>query len=341
MVGQTVYSSYECLDEVFLFKGNEHEFLFDIITKYSNVMIDIEDEEFEKLLKDNPFIKSLLKRPDKSIFPKKSFFDNIDAEDLSLYTRDIFFLNKPKSYCDSKAEKYGVLVLSTDNLSDVQVLAKRQYRSYEKGDIAETNENNNSSKGWQSFIGTFKIMPINSVVVIDNHIFNNSESGKNNLINLIEAILPQNLDTSFHILIVIEDNPRKYNKAKLEEITAKIKTELGKNIDYRIDVAIITHLKNQEFHNRFLISNYHIIESPYGFDCFDTDGKVKKSNEPKILSAYFTLKNKEGDPEIKSICRILGQVNKLVKYNKSLNPEIGFNMLVCDEDYSNRLLSGF
>jgi len=266
MEGQTIYSTFDCLDEIFLFKSDEHEFLYNIITNYSHVMIDLEDDEFEKLINDNPFVKSLLKRPDKHIYPLKKFFDNIEDEDLSSFPRDIFLLNKSKSFCDSRIDKYGVLVLNTDNLSNVEILAKRQYRSYENGDITETNENNNSSKGWQSFMRTFNIMPVNSVVVIDNFIFNNPESGINNITNLIGSIMPQNLESNFQVLIVIDNRNVTYNFENLENLKNEIQSKLEKNVGYEINVGIVTHPLNQEFHHRFSISNYHIIKSSYGFE---------------------------------------------------------------------------
>lgn len=121
MEGQTVYTSFDCLDEVFLFKEEDeiHSFLHDVITDYSNVMVDMDDLEFDKLIDENPFIKSLVKRPDKKIFPLKPFFDNIESEDLSNFPRDIFLLKKPKSFCDTAMEKFGVLTLKSDKLSEI------------------------------------------------------------------------------------------------------------------------------------------------------------------------------------------------------------------------------
>jgi hypothetical protein len=333
MEGQTVYSSFECLDEVFLFRDNEHEFLYNIITKYSNVMIDIGENEFEKLLKDNPFIKSLLKRPHKNIYPLKKFFDNIDDEDLSIFPRDIFLLDKPKSFCDSRIDKYGVLVLSAESLSDVVILCKRQHKSYTKGDETDNNEN----IGWRSFIDSFELQPINSLVIIDNYIFNNENSGKNNLINLIGSLLPKNLEISFQVLIVIDNRSAIYNLERLEVLKNEIQHDLRNNVEYEINVGIVTHPLKQEFADRFLISNYHIIESSHGFDCYNNDGMATRDHQSTILSAFYTLRNSEGDPEVKLMCRKLKQVKKLVEGNNI--PNTSTNLLV--GDCKNRLLSDF
>ncbi len=340
MEGQTVYTSFDCLDEVFLFKEEDeiHSFLHDVITDYSNVMVDMDDLEFDKLIDENPFIKSLVKRPDKKIFPLKPFFDNIESEDLSNFPRDIFLLKKPKSFCDTAMEKFGVLTLKSDKLSEIDLLAKRKHKSYEKG---EATDNNSLYlfPGWESFVEKLKITPINSAVLIDNHLFNNYQSGKINVINLIGSILPQKLEAIFHLLLVIDNREVKFNEERLLKLNNEIKSELEEKVGYEVEVGIVTHSLDEEFHLRALITNYHIIKADYGFDCFDKKGTVKKSNEISTQSAYFNLKYDQGDPEIKLMSKKLKSVKKLISRIENSETKIITNLIV--GNFHNRLLNDF
>jgi len=116
------------------------------------------------------------------------------------------------------------------------------------------------------------------------------------------------------------------------------------NLCDKDDMEILSLKENTLKINLKLFINYFasrvmISSSGDEFDCFDNEGIATKTNDPEILSAYYTLRNKEGDPEIKLICRKLKQVKKLVEEIKTLNPENKINLLVGDE--SNRLLSDF
>lgn len=341
MEGQTVYTTFDCLDEVLLFKeeSQNHRLLYKVISDFSDVMINIEDDEFDRLIDNNPFVKSLVKRPDKKIYPLKPFFDNIENEDLSNFSRDIFILDKSKSFCDSTKDKSGILVLKTDSLSEMTILARRESRSYEKGQKTEYTKDETSISGWPSYVENLKIKPINSAVLIDNHLFNNFQSGKYNLVSLIGSILPKALKVKFNLLIVIDNREAKFNKEKLLNLKNEIQTELESLVDYEIDIGIVTHSIDEDFHQRVLITNYHIIKADYGFDCFDDEGKVKKSNDISTKSAYYTLKNDEGDAEIKIICRKLKSVKRLISKIQTSKSNIITNLIV--GDYSNRLLSDF
>ena len=123
MEGQTVYSTFDLLDEVYAFEDelDNHRFLSNIITKYSDVMIDLEDNEFENILNEKGFniLKMLNKRAHKHTYPLKSYFDNIQEEDLSRKPRDIFLLDESDNFCKDSQKKYGVLVINSNRLEKI------------------------------------------------------------------------------------------------------------------------------------------------------------------------------------------------------------------------------
>ena len=338
MEGQTVYSSYELLDEVFVFKNDSdvHKLLYDIIKDHSHLMLDLTDQEFEKLIIENPFIKALLKRPSKKTYPLKEYFDHIEDNDISQHSRDIFMLNKSSCFCNRLMNQYGILTLCSETLSDVQWLSNRNYKSFNKDQPTLTNNNEGA---WKEFFAHYKLNPINSVVVIDNHLFNNLESGKRNLLSLIKAVLPNELETTFQILIVIDNREAKFNSDKLDKIVNEIETELKSSVEYNIAVGIVTHSINEEFHKRILISNYHFLSTDYGFDVFDEKGKAKKTNEIISSGAYFSLKHSSGDPEIILISRKLKEVKKLINKINTTNTKIATDII--SGDCNNRFLNDF
>jgi hypothetical protein len=338
MVGQTVYTDFNILEEIFLFKDDSenHRLLYKIIMDFSDVMINIEDEEFDQIKGNNIIIKSLIKRPDKKIYPLKRFFENIKEEDLSNFPRDIFILNESQDFCNSSMQKFGVLVLNSGDLNDVKTLAKRHKKIYSKDEVVETTLPLTTLKGWHSFTNDLKLHPLNSIVIIDNHIFNNRKSGMKNLVNLIGSILPEQLDVSFHILIIIDNREVKLNRNALSKFKEEIHNQLSMKVDYEIKIGIISHSLDGEFHNRVLISNYFIITSDYGFDCFENE-RAKKSFSPSTSSAYYTLFVNQGDPEIKLITQKLKAAKSLSEGNLKSNKQIETNLLVGES--SNRLLN--
>ncbi|MBM3435735.1 MAG: hypothetical protein FJY07_05905 [Bacteroidetes bacterium] len=337
MVGQTVYTDFNILEEIFLFKDDFESYglLYKIIMDFSDVMINIEDEEFNKIKENNIFIKSLIKRPDKKIYPLKRFFENILEEDLSNFPRDIFILNESQDFCNSSMQKFGVLVLNSSDLNEVKALAKRHKKIYSKDEVVETYLPLTTLKGWHSFINDLKLHPLNSIVIIDNHIFNNRKAGIRNLVNLIESILPENLNVPFHILIIIDNREVKFNQNALSKFKDEIKNQLSVKVDYEIKIGILSHSLDDEFHNRVLISNYFIITSDYGFDCFDNE-RSKKSFTTSTSSAYYTLFVNQGDPEIKLITQKLKAVKSLRIGNLKSNNQNETFLLVGESD--NRLL---
>ncbi len=320
MAGQTVFSTFDMLDEIFMEKqiSKHHGFLYEIITKYSDVMIDIEDEEFIIKQKENPFINFLIKRPTKNTYPlRQGFFANVDNEDLSLYPRDIFLLDKDDEFCKNAMDRFGVIVINSNSLEKIQTLSKKYQKSFDKGEEYTVHKEGKKLQGWSAFTSNFNLAPLNSIVLIDNYIFNNINSGKENLLQLFGSLLPNTLESAFHILIVIENKDAKHSLNSLTPVHKYIEEELNKLVEYQVELCIVSHVYSEEFHNRILLTNYHLIKAQYGFDMF-RNSKVNRTDEPEFLSVYRTIDENEGDPEIKTAEKKLRLVQKLIK---KINPE--------------------
>ena len=335
MTGQTVYTTPELLEKVYLSDelSSSQAFLQKIINEYSDVMIDIDEVEFE--LSKNPVIKSLLKRPHKKTYPLPSYFKNIESERLNEHPRDIFMLNVNDNARDALEAKYGILLLNENNLNKIDIFRNRFRKTTSKGENSKTqDENGKEFSGWTSFTRSFNLYPINSLILIDNYIFSNIKTGKSNLINLVSSILPKTLNVDFQILIVTNNSSGKFTYENISQIKNDLEKRFNEIRNYNIKVCIITHT-HKEFHQRLLISNYHLIRSDYGFNLFK-DSTTMHSNEMEFLGNYYTLYHNEGEPEIKLVCKNLKAIKELIKKHSSTNP---VELLV--GDCQNRLLDDF
>ena len=148
--------------------------------------------------------------------------------------------------------------------------------------------------------------------------------------------MPKELECNFHILIIIDNRESKFSYEKIDRIREDIQSGLSLTVDYKVEVCITSHSIDDEFHKRVLITNYHIIESDFGFDIFE-NAKVKKPTDPTFLGVYHTLFRDEGDAEIKRVWRKLKHAKEKIK--NIGNPNQGLDLLV--GDCENRLLAEF
>ena len=338
MIAQTVYTSFDAVDEIFLFReeSEEHNILYHILMDFSHVMVDLADDIFEEKIKSNPFLKALVKREDKRTFGLETFFKNMEEEDLSSFPRDIFILNRSASQCDQMMEKNGVLVLPSSDLSGIDKLT----RNYRK-DLGKNEQvlNEKGLKGWDAYFFEAKLSPVSSLIMLDSYVLKN-ELGLKNIIEVIRAVMPERLNSLFEILIVTDNRKNSYSQEKIENIIEKIHQELDKTVDYPVSVGIVTSQGiDEELHQRVLITNYHLTETNYGFDVFDDEGKTRKPNVIVSKGIYHTINPEEGDPEVKTVIRKLKAVKNLIEKNKNTSGNVKMGILA--GEYSNRLLESF
>ncbi len=255
---------------------------------------------------------------------------------MGSHPRDIFLLKMPDEFCDNKQQDHGVLVLNGNSLGKAETFKKRFRNSYRKNELISVE--NGQRKGWQSFVHQFHLNPINSIVLIDNYVLQNANSGKNNLIALFKSLLPHELSTIFHILIIIDNRGQKFLKRRLKDIQTQIQNELQNDVAYPVEVCIATHGIDQNFHSRLLISNYHLIKTDHGFDLFHENGKVKFANEQEFVGMYYTLYHDEGEPEIKMVSEKLEYVKKVIS---QIDHELAAGTNIIAGECNNRLLDDF
>ncbi|WP_305156651.1 hypothetical protein [uncultured Muribaculum sp.] len=266
-----------------------HKVALRIIENLSDVIIDVELNEFHTLIKDNPFYKKLFKREGKTFKAKKSWSSTIsfDSNVDSLYLVHPDYITNYKEI----REKTGSLLVCND--SDINLLGRmNDKRGYicivpEEDRIGHLDSGYQDS--WEDAINTCKVEPINSLIITDNYLFSDIEKRKNTgLFSLLRAVVPTNLCVPFHLAIFSHIGNNLFHQKEAEKLIAEIKSLFPKDT---IKVTIIIHTKKSTTHDREMLSNYHRFTSGAGFSVIkDEDGiaEVAKGNIEPVYHALVT-----------------------------------------------------
>lgn len=281
-----------------------------IINNHATVCLDISQVDLQTELDDDEstlflFLLSNAKHID--LIPLDSFFKTISSnpETVIEKPRSVFFLNISEADANEIQENNGIIVQSKDNIDD-NILLGSFFKVLPKNLVCE----NGLNLGWKSIIN-FKLPPSNSLVISDNYLFKNEDRGviigEPNIINLIDAIIPQILSVDYHILIVAEDN----NKSAqwCENLKTRVSTQIKALRPYQISVEF---LFSATIHKRVILSNYLSGSPDKGFSVFSTrDNKtVREDNDFRLDRVFNSLHSYGGDVEYISKKAALQRINK-------------------------------
>jgi len=192
--------------------------------------------------------------------------------------------------------------------------------------------------GWSAVLKGYSVLPVNSVIIIDNYLYHNEKDCcHDNVLSILKNLLPQNLGVDMHILLVIwDDGGGKFSRIALETIKKKLDDYLVTQYPYTIKVSLLTHNRKDIFHQRAVITNYHFLETHHGYHTFRHKKTVKFNNDLKANWAYSSINNTLGDSEIIWIDRNLKEAKGQRTKNQTSPPTRSYNYLI--GDCINRLL---
>lgn len=188
-----------------------------------------------------------------------------------------------------------------------------------KLNYAKTLEKNSSVKfdslkGWK-FLFDSKVTNSNSIILNDSYLFDDKENqsriGFNNIINLLDALLPEQLDVPYHILINTTTSKNKTNSFYDSFITDLIK-EIASLRYYEMVIEIII---GEGFHKRKLFTNFLNITTDKGFKIFDKRdvSKVLDHNDINIETMFTRNDPSQGDSQYDEMKIRLKELRKLIK----------------------------
>ena len=306
----TVYAEKEIFENIVVF-NNETPNWYSIFCNHSEILLNISKEDLEKEeVPGTPIFEFINSNAGKRPINLDGFFKEI-KENKSLIIekpRSAFLLNISKEEADELQAKYGVIVQSHSALDD-GILKGTFYKNLQENEIIDLNGKN----GWLSLLN-IPLPPMNSLIVSDPYLFANEDGkrGVANLMQFLEAILPNKLEADFHVLLLTPEHKDK-DLRWCEQIIQEIRTVLDA---FKNPYPIVFELVFAEtFHKRIAISNYFSLTMDKGFGVFKTKDlkTVQEDNEMLIHRIFHRVLLSEGQTEFKRADLNLKSINKVYK----------------------------
>lgn len=303
----------------------------DIIQKLGKVYIDSDNIPEDE---NDPLFLLDMENNIKIDMSKKDFINSVSNSPETVLNEPcgIFLLDISTEKAKEIQSKYGVVCESV-NTANHTLLTQRGYSV----ELIE-NQKNKKNKCWRDIFKRFKTSPTNSVLIIDAYLFANDKwnakcnckcydtshsNGANNLKQILDQILPAKFGGTYHIGIFLnkEEDNAQANPSRLtnKQIATKInKLKNGMDREYDIDIEVIfVDIKggfHELIHNRRILTNTYILETPYKLAAFKEDGSPQVSQTIQIRPLFEQIDiDTDSDPKEKRLRADLDDLKKYIK----------------------------
>jgi len=260
-----------------------HIDICDLILNGLSIKTDCSKEKIDEKVSTNPCLKYLIKefriKPADNDFKELRLNENSFIESLSEATI-LFFLTGSDMLINNYVQKSGRHFFSLT--SSFNVLFEEDIQTF------DPNEN----MSWQFARRFFN--PHHSLIIADPYLF--KEVTRNAIEDLLLEVKPEKLKTEYHITLIGSDINKKNDlpdKRQIETWENKISKILNRYIPAVVEYHIFN---NEEFHDRYLITNNACIFSGYGIDIIKNE-RVKKDGT-WIAFRPFKRVNVNGDNDV-------------------------------------------
>ncbi|QZT38983.1 hypothetical protein K5X82_08810 [Halosquirtibacter xylanolyticus] len=314
----------------------ESKTLFPIFMDYSNIILDLDEDELEEKIYAHEVYRIFNKKEVGELVPHKKFFQSIDEENYCKFPTDIFLLDHEHIDAEKIRLSHGCMILKKNELHLFEKLNKTYGFSFKTPVDGLQRRNRNGS--WEAFLKEVSLTPINSAILIDSYLYKNIVDFNNfkeeNLFEIVKNIIPSTLEVPFHITLVFNNSNDIINKEKSQWVMAELTQFIEQEIGKAIEVGIITHNLNPAIHERVLLTNHHYFYSDKGFNII-RDGKVRNETRGKIEWLYHDVAENYGTIRKEDHFDYLDVIRKQRDNNKTTGNRLCFNIGHTD----NRLLS--
>lgn len=262
-----------------------YQSLYQILNKLGDTYVDITREELMALVKENPMINAMFKRPN------RQFCASMSWKNVSEYAKSAGELYLTDSILNLDS---GCLLLR-DVDEDKRKMMKLVRRTRPFSLVPRRDRSNDLSleypESWADVFKSTKVAPISAMIISDNFMFTTKfESRKNNsLFAILKALVPSDIDIDFHLSIFFNNNNNEFDKRKAENLIKEIR-ELS--LCREIKITIVAHSDKATTHDRSIVTNYHYITSGKGFSVIGEQIEEVASGE--IKSVYHNIGDCEG-----------------------------------------------
>lgn len=204
--------------------------------------------------------------------------DNEVAEDIKKDTKNVLELVNPAyilDYSEQEAteisRKYGVIFLPTQNTPEPAIA--------ETGWTLDTSDDS-KEQSWDFFLSGIKTK-YNSLVIIDRYFFSSEygeslEDSKFNLRSILNILLPKEQMHKFTVSIIFDITKADKEMQELATEVNKIKKTLVGHTSFDMELISIDNncYNYDKTHDRFIVSNYFVIDAAHKIKAFRTDKTV-------------------------------------------------------------------
>lgn len=313
----TLYTTEDKLTELCL-EGTEW---YNIIKNQRTIYVcnDSEDEVWDST---NPLLVAL-HRSGTSIQVDNELLEEIKEDNSNVLelTNPAYILDFKEDEARAIEEKYGVIFLPTEN-TPKPLLAKRGW------DIDTDDESKPNT--WEYFLKNNKIK-FNSLVIVDRYFFSSQEGEtfEDSLFNLraiLNVLLPAKTMHKFTVSIVFDESKSDLKMQELATKVNKVKRSIVGKTPFTLELISIDSncYKYEDTHDRFIISNYFVINATHKIKAFNAQGESLCGQ--KIYFEYLFGKGIEEDdisstPEVsqdrvlKAVCESLHTSKNEIEYS--------------------------
>ena len=162
--------------------------------------------------------------------------------------------------------------------------------------VVPHDEKRNEFKGWKEFIAG--ILPIQNLVVADQYLYDGKSIKPNyNVRKILDAFLAtKNATAQVGIAFLVNADLRD----RLQRLHNNLQKYLSESYPTLSCTLLVQVVRGQEFHDRFMLTDYALVTSGHSFTYFNDKGMIKQSTTIQLTgvvdrygsSNYFKLRQK-------------------------------------------------
>lgn len=190
------------------------------------------------------------------------FFDKGCVNDIEKLN-SVYFSSRNKIVREELSKELGIIVLGKQDISKFEKLFRERTIAIPKND--------EQFKKWSDIDFPEYRNTANSLIIIDNYVLK-AKIQSESLLQLLDILLPEKLNTMFHLSIYTYIE----SKEEVDDIIMEIKKLRQSDL---LDIKIVVcRVGKNEFHDRIIISNNMWIDCGSGFDLFTRGQANKRTN---------------------------------------------------------------
>lgn len=300
----TLYTTEDKLTELCLEGGT----WYDIIRNQKNIIVcnDSDEEEWDE---SNSVLMNL-HRAEIEIEVDNELAEDIreDAKNVLELVNPAYILDYSEKEATEISKKYGVIFLPTQNTPEPAIA--------ETGWTLDTSDDS-KEQSWDFFLSGIKTK-YNSLVIIDRYFFSSEygeslEDSKFNLRSILNILLPKEQMHKFTVSIIFDITKADKEMQELATEVNKVKKTLVGHTSFDMElISIDSNCYNYDkTHDRFIVSNYFVIDAAHKIKAFRTDKTVLTEQNLHFKYLYsegIRENDKSSKPEVsqdrilKAIC---------------------------------------